>query len=116
MNRLSTVLMFAFVASCATVPKPKDISKYAELEGLIGQEVTLVGVWSKKQEATGIYFSRREYRHAPRHCVEVAPLLEATHGSPVRVSGTLEQSACSKGLICLTDCQTYVLKNARALN
>ncbi len=116
MKRLSTALLFAFVTSCVTLPIPNVISNSAELEGLVGREVTLVGFWSKQHEATGIYFGKREYRDAPKHCVAVAPLLEAAHGSLVRVNGILEKSACSKELICLTVCQPYVLKNARALS
>ena len=113
MKRLTVALLFAPLASCTTLPKPNDISEYAELEGVIGQDVTLAGFWSKQHEATGIYFGKREYRDAPKHCVEVVPSLEVVHGRGVRISGTLEKSPCGKELICLTVCQPYVLRNAR---
>ncbi len=80
---------------------------------MIGQDVTLAGFWSKQHEATGIYFGKRGYRDAPKHCVGVDPPLEAAHGSGVRISGTLEKGPCGDELICLTVCQPYVLRNAR---
>lgn len=113
MKQLPVALLFVSLASCATLPKPNDISEYAELEGVVGQDVTLAGFWSTQHEATGIYFGKREYRDAPKHCVAVTPSLEAAHGSGVRISGTLEKSPCGTELICLTVCQPYILRNAR---
>src|SRR5690606_18058232 len=112
MKRLAAAIVSASVVSCTTLPSATGVQRYAELEGLVGQEVTLAGYWSMQHEATGIYFGKREYYDAPEQCVMVEPSLTSAHRSPVRVSGILERSGCGEELICLTVCQPYVLKNA----
>lgn len=112
MKRLIATLISAGVASCATLSPSSGVRTYSELEGFVGEQVTLTGYWSEQHEATGIYFGKRDYRDAPEQCVMADPILPIAHGSTVRVSGILERSGCGEELICITVCQPFVLKNA----
>ncbi|MXO72018.1 hypothetical protein [Alteraurantiacibacter buctensis] len=113
MSAILIILASAF--SCTTYPPSSGLRRYADLEGQLGQNVTLVGYWSSQHEATGIYFGNRWYRDAPEQCVSVEPILPAQHRDAVRVAGFLEKSGCGDELICLTVCQPYVLKNAHMI-
>ena len=115
MKRLTAAIISASVVGCASLPPASGVRSYAELEGLVGQEVTLAGYWSAQHEATGIYFGKREYRDAPMQCVMAEPELSIDHGRPVRVGGILERSGCGDELIYITVCQPYVVKNARVI-
>lgn len=110
------VIASLFCSGCASsLPTPSAITKYADLEASVGRDVVLAGYWSAQHEATGIYFGNRDYRDAPKHCVETHPTIQVGHSEAVRVSGTLERSGCGHDLICLTVCQPYVLRNAHVV-
>jgi hypothetical protein len=110
--RSAAIVSFICSSCVASLPTSSGISRYADLEAFVGQEVVLSGYWSAQHEATGIYFGSREYQDAPKHCVMTDAAIPVAHGSAVRVSGILERSGCGDELICITVCQPYVLKNA----
>lgn len=83
------------------------------LEERLNEKVTLSGFWSNQHEATGIYFGKRKYFDAPESCVAVDGVIDAPHASRVKLTGTLEKTACGTELICITVCQPYVLRNAQ---
>ncbi|WP_336980797.1 hypothetical protein [Altererythrobacter fulvus] len=83
------------------------------LEERVNEDVTLSGFWSKQHEATGIYFGNRVFSDAPESCVAVDATIDAPHASRVKLTGTLEKTACGTEQICITVCQPYILRNAQ---
>ncbi|WP_152414461.1 hypothetical protein [Blastomonas sp. AAP53] len=115
MARVHLAALAITLVGCVSTSGPSRISNYQMLEGHLNETVVLSGYWSKQHEATGIYFGSRDYFDAPGSCVAVDSTVNAPHASRIKLTGTVEKSACGTELICTTVCQPYILRHTQQI-
>jgi hypothetical protein len=96
--------------STAASPEYTLVRKFSELENRVGRQVTIEGIISITQGASGIYFSFHDLRKQNSRCVALDPFVDRPHGRKLRLYGVIMRTGCGSEKICTNVCGDYILK------